>query len=79
MDQSATEYHHGQQNISEQRASYALFYGLAKWGSLAVGVLVLMLTLWFCANAGFFGGVIPGIALAVLGVIFLRAPATPDH
>ncbi len=65
-------YHHGDQNIHEQVATYRLFGGLAKWGSLSVAVLVLMLVLWFCLGLGFLGGAIPGAVLTAVGVTFLR-------
>ena len=77
MDHS-TDYHPGDQNISEQVATYHLFGGLSKWGSLAVATLVLMLTLWFCLGAGFLGGLIPGAVLAALGVTFLRSKPAQD-
>jgi thiamine transporter ThiT len=72
MDHASSDYHPGDQNITEQVATYRFFGGLTKWGSLTVAVLVLMLTLWFCLNAGFLGGLIPGLILAGLGVAFLR-------
>ncbi|HWA64115.1 MAG TPA: aa3-type cytochrome c oxidase subunit IV [Caulobacteraceae bacterium] len=77
MAQSSTEYHHGDMNVTEQQASYQLFMGLTKWGSLAVAVVVLALTLWFCLGVGFFGGAIPAVVLLVLGVLFLREK--PSH
>jgi acyl dehydratase len=73
MDQATSDYHPGDQNISEQVATYRFFGGLTKWGSLTVAVLVLMLTLWFCLGSGFLGGLIPGAILAGLGFAFLRS------
>jgi thiamine transporter ThiT len=52
---------------------------MTKWGSLAIAVLLLTITLWFCTSAGFIGGVIPGIVLAVLGVVFLREKPASAH
>lgn len=77
--ENTADYHHGDQDISEQLASYRAFGALSKWGSLAVAVLVLMLTLWFCLNAGFLGGLIPGLIVLVLGVVFLRSKPSQDH
>ena len=49
----------------------------APWGR---GILwILVLTMWFCTPAGFFGGAITGFVLAVLGVIFLRSPPEEEH
>ena len=75
----AGDYHRGEMNIQEQAATFVAFGKMAKWGSLAISVLLLMITLWFCTPAGFVGGVIPGIVLAVLGVVFLREKPVPAH
>jgi thiamine transporter ThiT len=75
----AGDYHRGEMDIHEQAATYAAFGGMAKWGSLAISVLLLTITLWFCTPAGFVGGLIPGIVLAVLGVVFLREKPASAH
>ena len=74
MDDAVAEYHHGDQNISEQVRSYNLFDHLTKYGALHVAVLVLMLTLWFCLGVGFLGGLIPGLVVLGIGIWFLRRP-----
>lgn len=66
------EYHRGEMDIQEHAATYEIFLGMTKWGSLAVAAIVLALTLWFCTPAGFFGGVIPALALVAVGVFVLR-------
>ncbi|MDQ1152916.1 aa3-type cytochrome c oxidase subunit IV [Brevundimonas sp. SORGH_AS_0993] len=43
----ANAYVRGDMAIKEQISTFRLFLNLAKWGSLAVACLVLMLTLWF--------------------------------
>lgn len=78
MADTASDYHHGDQNVSEQVATYRLFGGLAKWGSLIVAVAILMLALWFCVGLGFFGGAIPGVVVLVAGILFLRSK-TPQE
>ena len=75
----AGEYHRGEMDIHEQSATFEAFGKMTKWGSLAVAVLLLTITLWFCTPAGFIGGVIPGIVLAVLGVVFLREKPASAH
>ncbi|MBU4436513.1 MAG: aa3-type cytochrome c oxidase subunit IV [bacterium] len=75
----AGDYHRGEMDIHEQAATYAAFGALSKWGSLAIAVLLLTITLWFCTPAGFLGGVIPGFVLAVLGIVFLREKPAPAH
>ena len=52
---------------------------MAKWCSLHIAVLVVMLVLWFCLGATFLGGLIPGAILLALGVTFLRAKPVPNH
>ena len=53
MAESASDYHHGDMNITEQVRTFELFNGLTKWGSLTVATLLVMLVLWFCVGAGF--------------------------
>lgn len=72
MADQASDYHRGDMDISEQVATYGLVMGLTKWGSLAIAALVLFLTLWFCAGAGFLGAAVSAAVLVVLGVFLLR-------
>jgi len=78
-DDTGAGYSHGDMDVSAHAASYRLFGTLTKWGSLGVAVLVLMLVLWFCIGAGFFGGLIPGLILLGAGVYFLRAKPVRNH
>ena len=75
----AGDYQRGEMDIHEQSATFEGFGKMTKWGSLAIAVLLLTITLWFCTSAGFIGGVIPGIVLAVLGVVFLREKPASAH
>jgi len=75
----ASEYHRGEMDISEQTSTYHAVMGLTKWGSLAVIVAVLMLTLWFCTPAGFLGGLIPGVLVAAIGMLVLRDKKGGGH
>jgi hypothetical protein len=79
MAQSDSEYHHGEMNVDAQVATFHLFNGLTKWGSLAVATVILTTTLWFCVGAGFLGGAIPGAVLVALGVVFLRDKPAEGH
>lgn len=74
-----TEFHHGQMDISEQTSTYHAVMGLTKWGSLALAVAILVLVLWFCTPAGFFGGLIPGVVLLAAGIFFLREKKGGGH
>lgn len=75
----ASEYQRGEMDISEHTATYGAFMGLTKWGSLAVAVALVVLTLWFCTPAGFFGGLIPGVVMTVLGIVYLREKKRGGH
>lgn len=75
----ASEYHRGEMDISEHTATYAAVMSMTKWGSLALAAALVVLTLWFCTPAGFVGGLIPGVVLVVLGVIFMREKKTGGH
>lgn len=75
----ASEHHRGDMDITEQAATYHAVMGLTKWGSLAVAVAVLMLTLWFAADAGFLGGLAAGVVVAALGVLLLREKKPAGH
>ena len=75
----AGDYQRGEMDIHEQSATFEAFGKMTKWGSLAIASLLLTITLWFCTSAGFIGGVIPGIVLAALGVVFLREKPASAH
>ncbi|WP_340646673.1 aa3-type cytochrome c oxidase subunit IV [Phenylobacterium sp.] len=75
----ASEYHRGDMDISEQVATFNLFNGMTKWGSLAIASMMVLLVLWFCTPAGFLAGFISGMGLLVLGIVFLREKPAADH
>ena len=79
MDDTAQVYHHGEMDVSEQTRTYRTFGTMAKWASLHIAVLVVMLVLWFCLGATFLGGLIPGVILLALGVYFLRSTPVRNH
>ena len=79
MSEAVHDHHPGDQDISEQLATFSLFGKLMKWGGLSIVVLVLMLTLWFCVGAGFWAGAVAGVIVAAVGVYFLRSPPGEAH
>ena len=79
MAEAATDYHHGDQPVAEHAKSYRLFMNLAKWSALHIAVIILVLTLWFCAGMSFFAGLIPGAILSAIGIWFLRAKPAAGH
>ncbi len=72
MAEHASDYTHGQMDIRQNVASFEGFVAMTKWGALAVAVLVLFSTLWFCTTAGFMGALVPAIVVAALGIFLLR-------
>ena len=75
----ASEYHRGEMDISEQVATFNLFNGMTKWGSLALAALLSLLVLWFCTPAGFGGGFVVAVVVTVLGVALLREKPEAGH
>jgi hypothetical protein len=69
----ADDYQRGTQEISEQRSTYALFMGMAKWGALAVACAVLFLTVSFMYGGSLVAGFIAAIVVAVVGVFVLKS------
>jgi multisubunit Na+/H+ antiporter MnhB subunit len=67
------DYVRGSQEISEQAATFSLFMGLAKWGSLLTGVVVLFLVLWFQPGGSFIAGAIAAFVLLAVGILALRS------
>jgi hypothetical protein len=65
-------YVRGSQEISEQEATFDLFIGLAKWGSLATAVAVVFLLLWFQPGGSFIAGAIAAFVVLAVGIFALR-------
>ncbi|HEY1751160.1 MAG TPA: aa3-type cytochrome c oxidase subunit IV [Caulobacteraceae bacterium] len=79
MSDAVHEYHSGDQDITEQVATFSVFGRLMKWCSLAVAVLVIALVLWFCVGAGFWTGLITGVVLLAVGIFALRSRSGQGH
>ncbi|HEX5377220.1 MAG TPA: aa3-type cytochrome c oxidase subunit IV [Phenylobacterium sp.] len=75
----ASEYHRGEMDISEQVATFNLFNGLTKWGSLAMAALLALLVLWFCTPAGFLAGLVTAAVVTVIGALVLRDKPDAAH
>jgi len=75
----AGDYHRGEMDIHEQASTYDAFGKMTKWGSLAVAVLLLFITLLFCTPAGFIGSAIASVVLLALGVVLLKEKPTQSH
>ena len=79
MAEPAADYHRGEMDISEQKATYLGFVNMSKWGSLAICVGVLFFALIFCTDASLLQAGGAAVALTVIGVLALRDKKTAAH
>lgn len=75
----ASDYHRGEMDIQEQAATFNLFMGLTKWGSLALVSALSLFVIWFCTPGGFMGGFAVGLVILVLGIVALREKPAAAH
>jgi hypothetical protein len=73
MAGSAYDHTHGEMNIAEQISTFQSFNTMTRWGSLAIGAIVLFATLLFCTGAGFLGAAITAAIVIAVGVTLLRS------
>lgn len=73
------EHHRGEMEISEQVSTFHAFIAMSKWGSLAMAVSLVFLTLLFCTSAGLFQSLIAAVVIAVAGGWLLRDKPTAGH
>ena len=79
MSEAVHDYSQGDMDIAEQVATFNMVGKMIKWGSLAVAVLLVMLVLWFCVQAGFVAGLGAGVVLAAIGIFLLRDKPAAAH
>ena len=72
MAEQAGAYHRGDQDVSEQRATFHMVLFATKWSTLYLAAALLFATLWFCTSAGFLSGLISAAILVAVGTFFLR-------
>jgi hypothetical protein len=72
MAGAAHDHTRGKMDIAEQVSTFALFNNMTKWGSLYIGSLLMLLTLWFCTAAGFMGAAAAAVVMIALGTLLLR-------
>ena len=70
------DYVRGSQEISEQAATFDLFMGLTKWGSLLTAATILHLVLWFQPGGSFIAGAIAAVVVLAVGIFALRKKKT---
>ncbi len=69
--------------LVEHERTYETFNVLIRWCMVALGSFILMLTLWFATDAGFFVAMITGIVVFAVGYELLvrrqeRGPPEPE-
>lgn len=74
---AAGEHDRGGMEIAAHASTYRAFNTLLHWAALCIAALLSFLTLWLCAHAGFWPGLIVGIVILAIGTWWLRRPK--DH
>ena len=78
-DVEPIDYSRGSMEINEQRATFDIFIGLVKWGSLFTAALLLFLSVWFGTEAGFFTAFVTAAVLVVAGLWVLKKKNASDR
>jgi hypothetical protein len=79
IDHEPIDYSIGSMDITEQRATFNVIMRLVKWVSLGTAALLLLLTVWFGTEAGFFTAFLAAAVLLFGGVYFLKAKNESDR
>ena len=78
-DVEPIDYTLGTMDIEEQVSTFDKFIGLTKWASLGIAALLLMLSMWFGADLGFFASFLAAVALIAAGIWLLRVKNQSDR
>jgi hypothetical protein len=79
MAEPASDYHHGDQDIHAQQATFHAAMVATKWSILTLAALITFLTMWFCTGAGFLAGLISGVVVLAAGIVFLRSGPSEEE
>ena len=79
LDHEPIDYTRGTMDIREQSATFNIFIGLTKWGSLFTAALLLFLAVWFGTEAGFFTAALSAFLLVVAGLFLLKKKNASDR
>jgi len=71
---ASDSYVRGSQEIREQETTFDAFMGMTKWGSLAIAVLLVVLTLWFQPGGSVMTALFTAVVLSVGGFFMLKSP-----
>ena len=67
-----SEYHRGEQEITDQKETYSGFLKVSAWGTLLTAMLVLHLSVAFGSPAGWWSGLGAALAVGVIGGLLMR-------
>jgi hypothetical protein len=79
MAKPAADYHRGEMDIAEQKATFHGFIGMSKWGSLAICTGILFFALVFCTKASLLQAGGAAVVVAALGILALREKKSAGH
>jgi hypothetical protein len=79
LEYEPIDYTIGSMDIAEQKSTFNVFIGLVKWASLVIAALMLFLTVWFGAEAGFIPAFVSAAVLTVAGWWLLKAKNASDR
>ena len=78
-DVEPIDYTIGSMDISEHKATFNVFIALVKWSSVGIAALLLLLTLWFGTEMGFFPAAIVAVVVLFAGVWLLKKKNESDR
>ncbi len=78
-DVEPIDYTIGSMDITEHKATFDVFMTLTKWASLGTAALLLLLTVWFGTEAGFFTAFLAAAVFMVVGVFLLKKKNESDR
>jgi hypothetical protein len=78
-DVEPIDYSIGSMDITEHKATFNVFMALVKWASLGTAGLLLLLTVWFGTEAGFFTAFLSAAVFMVVGVFLLGKKNESDR
>lgn len=76
---AGNDHHHGDMDVSAQKAFYLGFMEFTKWNCLFLAALLVLLVVWFCTPAGFVSGAVSAVVVLALGWLALKKKPGASH
>jgi site-specific recombinase len=67
-----SDYHRGEQEITDQKETFSGFIKASAWGTLLVAMLVLHLAVAFASPLGWWSGLAAALVVGVVGGLLVR-------